>query len=301
MITRASRVLLVLLLLIASLTASVADSAKDMLAAGRIDEAITELNGRLSSAPADAESSNLLCRAYFALEDWERAESSCRKAVSLDQGNSRYHLWLGRVYGEKADRANFMSAAGLAGKTRTEFERAVQLNPKDIEARLDLAEVYIAAPRIAGGGEQKARQQAQFIQTLDSGREHWIYARIAEKKKDSTTAEREYHQYIDLSQGDAEAWLNLALFLRRQKRFDEMEQAIVKLSQSPSHKPDVLFEAAEMLYRAGRSYPFATALLHRYFAAGPVEAAPAFKVHYLLGQLLEKQGNKAGAAQEYRA
>src|SRR5208282_187337 len=108
-ITRTSRVFLILLLLVTPLTASVADSAKDMLAAGRIDEAIAELNGRLSSAPADAESSNLLCRAYFALEDWDRAESSCRKAASLAPDNSRFHLWLGRVYGEKADRANFLA------------------------------------------------------------------------------------------------------------------------------------------------------------------------------------------------
>ncbi len=301
MITRASRVLLVLLLLIASLTASVADSAKDMLAAGRIDEAITELNGRLSSAPADAESSNLLCRAYFALEDWNRAESSCRKAASLDPDNSRFHLWLGRVYGEKADRANFLAAAGLAGKVRGEFERAVQLNPKDVDARLDLAEFYLAAPGIVGGGEQKARAQAQFIATVNPAREHWVYARIAEQKKDVATAEREYRQYIDLSHGDAEAWLNLALFLRRQKRFDEMEQAIVKLSQAPMPKLDVLVEASQMLYRAGRNYPFATQLLNRYLAAGPVEAAPAFKAHHQLGMLLEKQGDKAGAAREYRA
>jgi len=301
MITRASRVLLILLLLIASLTASVADSAKDMLAAGRIDEAITELNGRLSSAPADAESSNLLCRAYFALEDWNRAESSCRKAASLDPDNSRFHLWLGRVYGEKADRANFLAAAGLAGKVRGEFERAVQLNPKDVDARLDLAEFYLAAPGIVGGGEQKARAQAQFIATVNPAREHWVYARIAEQKKDVATAEREYRQYIDLSHGDAEAWLNLALFLRRQKRFDEMEQAIVKLSQAPMPKLDVLVEASQMLYRAGRNYPFATQLLNRYLAAGPVEAAPAFKAHHQLGMLLEKQGDKAGAAREYRA
>ena len=301
MITRASRVLLVLLLLIASLTASVADSAKDMLAAGRIDEAITELNGRLSSVPADAESSNLLCRAYFALEDWNRAESSCRKAASLDPDNGRFHWWLGRVYGEKADRANFLAAAGLAGKVRGEFERAVQLNPKDVDARLDLAEFYLAAPGIVGGGEQKARAQAQFIATVNPAREHWVYARIAEQKKDTVIAEREYHQYIDLSQGDAEAWLNLALFLRRQKRFDEMEQAIVKLSHAPMPKLDVLVEASQMLYRAGRRYPFAIELLHRYLASGPVEAAPAFKAHYLLGMLLEKQGDKAGAAREYRA
>ena len=301
MITRSSRILFILLMLFAPMMASVADSAQDKLTAGRIDEAITELNDRLSSAPADAESSNLLCRAYFALEDWDRAESSCRKAVALDPDNSRFHLWLGRVYGEKADRANFVLAAPLAAKVRGEFERAVQLNPKDVDARLDLAEFYLMAPGIVGGGEQKAREQAQSIATMNPARAHWVYARIAEQKKDAATAEREYHQYIDLSKGDAEAWLNLALFLRRQKRFDEMEQAIVNLSQSPMPKLDVLVEASQMLYRADRNYPFAIELLHRYLASGPVEAAPAFKARYLLGLLLEKQGDKAGAAQEYRA
>ena len=301
MITRTSKLFLLVLTLMTSLTASVADSAKDKLAAGRVDEAIAELNGRLSSAPADAESSNLLCRAYFALEDWNRAESSCKKAIALDPDNSRFHLWLGRVYGEKADRANFMAAAGLAGKVRGEFECAVQLNPKDVEARLDLAEFYVDAPMIIGGGEQKAREQAQFIRVLDSGREHWIYARIAEKKKDFATAEREYREYIDLSKGDAEAWLNLALLFRHQKRFDEMEQAIVELSHAPHPEPDVLWEASAILERAGRSYPFAMELVNRYLASGPVEKAPAFRAHYLRGSLLEKQGDKAGAAREYRA
>ncbi|MGA2457213.1 MAG: tetratricopeptide repeat protein [Terriglobales bacterium] len=298
MITRTF--LLVLLTFISALTAS-ADSAKELLAAGRVDEAIAELNGHLSSAPTDAESSNLLCRAYYALEDWERAESSCKKAVALDPDNSRFHLWLGRVYGEKADRANVLAAVNLAEKARGEFEHAVQLNPNDVDARLDLAEFYVLAPRILGGGEQKAREQAQSIATVDPGREHWIYARIAEQKKDFATAEREYHQYIDLSKGDAQAWLNLAFFLRRQLRIEEMEQAVVKLSQAPIARLDALVEASEILYRTGRSFPFATELLRRYLAAGPVEAAPAFKTHYLLGMLLEKQGDKAGAAQEYRA
>ncbi len=301
MMTRTTGVLLIVVMLMAAAAASLADSAQEMLSAGRIDEAIAALNGRLSTTPADAESANLLCRAYFALEDWDRAESSCKKAAELDPDNGRFHLWLGRVYGEKADRANYLLAAALAVKVREEFERAVQLNPKNVEARLDLAEFYIEAPTILGGGEEKARQQAQAVAALDPAREHWIYAHIAEKKKDDATAEREFRQYIQVSHGDAEAWLDLALFLRPQKRLDEMEQALVKLSQSPMPKLDVLVEAAGLLYRAGRSYPFATELLHRYLASGPVEAAPAFKAHYLLGALLEKQGDKAGAAKEYRA
>ena len=220
MITRTF--LIVLLTFISALTAS-AESAKELIAAGRVDEAIAELNGHLSTAPTDAESSNLLCRAYYALEDWERAESTCKKAVALDPDNSRFHLWLGRVYGERADRANVLAAVNLAEKARGEFEHAVQLNPNDEDARLDLAEFYVLAPRVLGGGEQKAREQAQSIATVDPGREHWVYARIAEQKKDFATAEREYHQYIDLSKGDAQAWLNLAFFLRRQLRIEEME------------------------------------------------------------------------------
>jgi len=300
MTKRLFQTLFAAVLLLSALPLS-ADSARDMLAAGRIDEAITALNGRLSSAPSDAESSNLLCRSYFAMEDWDRAESACQRAVALDSSNSRYHLWLGRVYGEKADRANFFSAASLAGKVRDEFQRAVQLNPKDADARLDLAEFYLEAPGIVGGGEEKARAQARTIGTINPAREHWVYARIAEKRKDAKTAEREYRQYIDLSSGDAEAWLNLALFLHRQKRLEEMEQAIVKTSHAPMPKRDVLVEAAQILYRSGRSYPFAIELLKRYLATGPVEEAPAFKAHYLLGQLLERQGDKASAAQQYRA
>jgi len=299
--SRVAKVFLVLLMLIALLTASVADTPQDLLTAGRIDDAIADLNRRLSSVPSDAEASNLLCRAYYALGEWDRAEPLCRKATVLDPGNSRFHLWLGRVYGERADRVNFLSAAGLAGKVRGEFERAVQLDPKDLDACLDLAEFYLSAPGIVGGGEQKARQQAQAIGALNPAREHWVYARIAERKDDPATAEREYHQYIDLSNGDSEAWLNLALFLRRQKRFDEMEQAIVKLSQAPMTKPGVLVEAAQMLYGAGRNNSLAIEMVRRYLTSGPVEAAPAFKARYLLGTLLEKQGDKDGAAREYRA
>jgi tetratricopeptide (TPR) repeat protein len=290
-----------LLPLLVAFSSAATDSAKDLLAAGRVDDAIRALNGQVSSYPSDAESFNLLCRAYYTLDDWDRAESACKKAVALSPDVSRYHRWLGRVYGEKANRANFLAAAGLAGKVRDEFQRAVDLDQKDTNARIDLAEYFLEAPSIVGGGQDKARAQAKLIGSLDPGMEHWVYARIAEKNKDAATAEREYQQVITLSRGDGEAWLNMALFLRRQKRLDDMEQAIVKTSQAAATKPEVLVEAAQTLFRSGRAFPFAIELLQRYLAAGPVEEAPAFKAHYVLGTLLEKQGDKAGAAREYRS
>ncbi|MFZ0480664.1 MAG: tetratricopeptide repeat protein [Terriglobales bacterium] len=279
---------------------SFADSPREMLAAGRIDDAITALNGRLSTAPSDAESSNLLCRAYFELEDFDRAESSCKKAIALDPGNGRYHRWLGHVYGEKASRAGLLTAASLAIKTREELERAVELNPRDVDSRVDLAEFYLEAPGIVGGGLDKARAQATIIGTTDPAREHWVYGRIAEKNHDNATAEREYHSMIEVSNGDSEAWLNLALFFRHQKRYDEMEQTLVRTSQAPMSKPDVLVDIAQNLFRVGRNPTLAIRMLRRYLASGTVEEAPAFKAHFLLGTLFEKQGDRVEAAREYK-
>ena len=87
---------------------------------------------------------------------WDAGIPSCEKAVALDPNDGLYHLWLGRIYGEKADRAGFLKAAGLAGKVRTEFERAVELSPNSWEARTDLAEFYLEAPGIVGGSKDEA-------------------------------------------------------------------------------------------------------------------------------------------------
>jgi cytochrome c-type biogenesis protein CcmH/NrfG len=298
MIKQTFRVLAVSLL-ISLPVAGLADSAKEMLRAGRVDDAISALNGQISSNPRDAEAIHQLCRAYFQYENWDRAEGRCKKAVELQPGNSGYHRWLGRVYGEKAERATL--PLGLAIKTRDEFRRAAELDPTDAYAGVDVAEFYIEAPGIMGGGQDKAREQAKIVGKINPGQEHWVYARIAEKSKDFATAEGEYRQMIEASKGDAEAWLNLGFFYRNRKRYDDMEQAFVKMNQAPMPHREVLFEAANSLYHTGRAFSFAIELLRRYFSDGPVEEAPAFQVHYLLGQLLEKQGDKSAAAVEYRA
>ncbi len=281
---------------------AVADNVPGMLAAGRVDDAITTLQQELSTAPNDAQAHNLLCRAHFTLGEWDRGISACEKAVALEPNNSRYHLWLGRIYGEKADASNFLTAAGLARKVRNEFERAVQLSPDSVDARTDLAEFYLEAPGIVGGGHDKARAQAAMLAKLDPAKAHWVGGRIAEKRRDPVTAEREYRAAIEASHGNAGAWLNLALFLRRAGRLDEMEDSINRAAAAQMNQPEVLVDAAETLVRAGRNFPQAIQLLRRYLSSNStVEEAPAFKAHYLLGTVLEKQGDKQAAAQEYRA
>src|SRR5260370_19501502 len=137
--------LLAALWLVPSLVCGAETSSTELLASGHVDEAIQALQGRLAHSAGDAEAHNLLCRAYFMLDEWDRGIGACERAVKLDPANASYHLWLGRIYGEKADRTSFFSAAGMAKKVRAEFERAVELDPANCEPRTDLAEFYLEA------------------------------------------------------------------------------------------------------------------------------------------------------------
>jgi len=275
-------------------------SAKDLLDSGRVDDAVPMLQQQIARNPQDAGAHNLLCRAYFMMEEWDRGISACERARNLDPQNGLYYLWLGRIYGEKAARAGFLSAAGLAKKSRTAFERAVELDPKSWEARSDLAEFYVDAPAIVGGGKDKAREQAEALMPLDPGMGHWILARIAEKNKDTPGAEREYRDFIAASRSGVRAWVELAIFRRHTNRDDDMEEALQHVESARVDQAESLIDGASILLRTGRNYPLADRLLRRYLE-NPVEKGPAFRAYDLLGQVLEKEGDRTRAAAAYRA
>jgi tetratricopeptide (TPR) repeat protein len=281
--------------------ASAADSPQALLAAGRVDQAIQTLEGQIHASPS-ADAYNLLCRAHFELGAWDAGIPSCEKATAMAPDNGLYHLWLGRIYGEKAARSGFLSAAGLAKKVRVEFERAVELTPESWEARTDLAEFYVEAPGIVGGGKDKARAQADLLAPINPAMAHWVKARLAEKNKDLDGAEQEYRAAIEASHGGARAWLNLAGFYRHTNRIGAMEQALHKLESSPLDHPGALVDGAGILIRSDRDPDLAAHFLHRYLESSTtVEEAPVFKAHSMLGDLLEKKGDRLAASKEYEA
>jgi tetratricopeptide (TPR) repeat protein len=254
------------------------------------------------SSHDDAWSLNLLSRAYFAMENWDAAVSYGERAVYLEPQNATYHLWLGREYGRKASDSNPLTAAVLAKKTRNEFERAVQLDPANVPARVDLAEYYTEAPAIMGGGLDKARAQASQVQHTDSAMAHLILARIADKEKRYPDAEADYRTAIQLGSNPADMWLQLAAFYRQHGRLDDMENAVRSAIAQP-HKPaQSYFDAGNELFLGSRDYVAAVDYLQKYLSSGElVESAPAFRAHYLMGQLQEKMGHSGAAASEYQA
>ncbi|MGI9103107.1 MAG: tetratricopeptide repeat protein [Terriglobales bacterium] len=277
--------------------------AGDLLSAGRVDDALRLLDVHLKSDPRDARAYNLLSRSYFAVQRWDDAIAAGERAVALDSNNSDYHMWLARAYGEKAShlpRSQFVAAAQLGKRVRQEFERAVQLDASNMAARSDLAEFYIEAPSFLGGGKNKAQQQADLLSERDRARALWLRGRMAEKEKRYDSAEQLYTQAITAGGDKGLYWLNLASFYARQNRPDDVERAINRAIEANTRRPSVLYDAAQVLFGAGRNFVAAAQCIRNYLR-GPVEEAPAFQAHYLLGEILEKQGDNAAAAEEYKA
>src|SRR5262245_47112327 len=142
---------------------------------GQWIEAEQFLTTFIEQHPTDAAAAFYLGRSYFNQEYYEEAVRWLERAVLLDGRNSDYHLWLGRAYGYLAQRVSFLWQCPLARKVRAHFEKAVKLNPDNLAARADLVEYYLKAPRILGGGKEKAEVQAHEIslRNLDEGLRAW--------------------------------------------------------------------------------------------------------------------------------
>jgi tetratricopeptide (TPR) repeat protein len=286
-------------------SAPVVVGVNDLLSAGRVDDAIKALDLRLENAPQDAQAYNLLSRSYFAMQKWDRAIEAGEKAVSIAPGNSEYHMWLGRAYGEKADHSSWVTALALAKKTRAEFETAVALNGKNVDARSDLAEFYVEAPSFLGGSKEKAQAQADQVLSLgDEPAALWIVSKVAEAEKNYPLAEQNLRMAIKSSHNNPSTILNLASFYRRRGRAADVETTVNEAVQAVTNAQHthVLVDGAQLLYRAGRNLGGALEMLRTYISS-PYHSteAPVFQAYYLQGTILEKLGDRQAAAERYRA
>jgi tetratricopeptide (TPR) repeat protein len=272
-----------------------------LLQAGQANQALQVLSQEVQNRPANAAAYNLLSRVYFQLEMWDLAVRMAEKSVSLEPRNSLYHQWLGRAAGRKAENSNPFTAFGLARRVKAEFEKAVALDGNNFSARSDLTEYYLEAPAFLGGDKNKARAQADAVAAHDPALAQYLYAKV-EEKQGSGRAEELYKKAITASDNSARYWVELAYYYRRAGRPQDMESAIASARSAAHHDGMPAYDGAFLLLHTGHNFPGAIEMLRGYLEGSDLsEDGPAFHAHYILGELLEKQGERQHAAEEFRA
>jgi Flp pilus assembly protein TadD len=208
----------------------------------------------------------LIGRNHYMQADYKKASDALEKAVSANPQNSEYALWLGRAYGRRAETSSPFTAPGLANKARHFFETAVQLNPRNLDALTDLFEYYLEAPGFLGGGSDKAQGLVNKIAVVDPAEGAWTQAKLAEKRKEMSSAEDHLRRAIELSPRQVGRFIDLARFLAKQGRFQESDQSLERAEKVSPNAPKLVFARADLYIKHGRNLEVAKDLLKQYLS-----------------------------------
>lgn len=257
------------IILTLSLLAPLLGASPDLVRATKFYQA-TEYESALNlltttpESARDPETNILIGKSLFMMGDFKKASESFERAVQQEPAKSNYYLWLGRAYGRRAETSSFVTAPGYASKARQNFEKAVQLNPRDGEAVNDLFEYYKEAPGVLGGGLDKASKLLNTIKDIDPAEYHFAMAQLAEKRKEYDVAEQQLRKALDLAPRQVGRVIDLATFLAKRGRYQESDALFQKAEAIAPGEPKVLFARASTYIQANRNLEEARALLKRY-------------------------------------
>lgn len=251
----------------------------------------TDYEGALAALEAlpqkNAEVYGLMGRSLYMKGEFKKASEAYEKALAAEPSSSTYAHWLGKAYGKRAETASPFTAPGYASKTRQNFEKAVALDPKNIEAMNDLMEYYLQAPGFLGGGFGKAVSLAEKIAAADKIEGYYAQARLAEKRKEYGAAGEQLRRAAEMAPMQLGRVVDLAKFLAKQGKYQESEQAFRKAEKIDPNSPKLLFARAETYVRSRRNLETARTLLKKYLAAPLTPEDPA---RYEAEKLLKEAG-----------
>jgi tetratricopeptide (TPR) repeat protein len=235
-------------------------------------------------------------RAAMTRNDDDAAATLFEKAVAQNPKSAEAHYWLGSAYGSQTRNASIFGQASLASKTREEFEKAVELDPNHLDARMGLLQFYTMAPGFVGGSYDKAFAQAAEIRKRDPLMGHRAAALIYAHQKKTDEAKKEYFDEVREFPKSPRAHFDLGLFYLSDKNYkaagDEFDGS---LNLDTAFMP-ACFRIGQLAVLSGANLPRGEEMLRKYLTYTPKKDEPPLaRAHYWLGQIFEKQGKKAEA------
>ncbi len=237
------------------------DQANKLYQSTQYTQAISLLKPDQSKDPAAL---LLAGKSFFMLGDFKRSVDILHKATALQPASSETWHWLGKAYGRRAETSSFITAPKYAVDCRAAFEKAVELDPKNVEAMEDLMEYYMEAPGFLGGGLDKASNMARRIVAIDPSQKHVVEAKLAEKRKDFAAAEQHLRAAVDADPQDLGRLVELAKFLSRHGKHAESDSTFDKAIKIAPASAFVIFSRAQAYVEGKRNHAQARELLRRY-------------------------------------
>jgi tetratricopeptide (TPR) repeat protein len=262
---------------------------------------ILAVSAPASAAEPPASSASERAEARIRAGDAEGASEIAEAALADAPGDAVLWRVLGEAYGARARTAPLLSRYRLAKKCREAFEKAVALAPADVEARVALFTYDLEAPAIAGGGKERAREQAEAIVRLDPARGHVALGALFAREKDPVRAEAEYRSALEADPRCSEARAGLGALLVDRGRWEEARRTWLALADDPDVGAIAQFQLGAIARLSGSDLEDGIEHVKRYLASPPPPDAPTrADAQWTLGVLYAKAGRREEAVTALR-
>jgi tetratricopeptide (TPR) repeat protein len=277
-----------------------AERAMALLDARKAEEARELLAPCAEREPEDPVTAIALARVRLAFADEKGAVRLVERALQKHPRQAELALWLGRAYGQRAIRAPVFEQPSLATHVRKSFERAVALDPENLEARSGLLEYLIRAPKVLGGSPERARDQAEEIQKRDPLKGLHAFGRIAEQEKRWVDADQIYAKAIEEFPGASEPVIWRAALAARLKNWEKAFELLETRASASPGDPRACYEIGRIAAISGGHLDRGEECLKAYLANGPgPEDPPLAEAHLQLAGIYRKKKDPARAKQQY--
>ena len=170
--------------------------AEKLFEAGKYDQARPVFESFLKENPSHLKTLEYLGDISGHNKSWDKAIVYYQKLKQLKPSEANYYFKYGGVLGMKAKESNKFAALGMIGEVKESLEKAIELNPKHIEARWALVMIYIQLPGFVGGSETKAIKYSNELLKLSPVDGYLSRGQIDEHFKRYAAAEQQYKKAI---------------------------------------------------------------------------------------------------------
>lgn len=242
-------------------------------------------------------------RVAFAEHDVPGSIRELEKAAELDNGNATVHYWLGCALAEAAKTASKLKQPFLAKRVMREWEEAVRLEPRHVDARSQLVAFYAVVPGFLGGSKEKARAQIVEIERVNAFRAALARGSLLEVEGKSEEELSAYREAIRAAPDSGAAHFALGAAYARTGHPSEAFKALDTYARAHPDDRWSLYHAGRYASLTGTEMERGTRELTAFLATPPlgVTATARAQAYYRLGDLHEKMGARELAQAAFRA
>ncbi|CAM4273277.1 tetratricopeptide repeat protein [Gillisia limnaea] len=167
---------------------------------GKLGAAKKLLHQRVSENPNDAVALAYLGDIAGFEKDWDTSIAFYKNLVQMHPDIADYSFKYGAALGMKALSVSKIQSVIYISDIKKYLEKAVELNPKHVEARRVLVELYIKLPGILGGSIDKAQGYADELEDLNKVDYFLAQAFIVKEDKGLAEAEGFFKKALEAHQ-----------------------------------------------------------------------------------------------------